>query len=249
MKFIFTIILAFFLSFSGYAQESDSFAAANVAYEQGDYLQAISLYQAILNQGLTSKELHYNLGNAYYKNDDLGQAILHYEKAARISPGDEQVQQNLNLAQSDVDFEVLEVPPFFLVRFWRGFHGVFSSTIWVVLQVVLGILFLVGIYLWSMPRYHNRRFAGFKLAALCLFLILLCYLAGASQSQYEQDSKIGILTTATTLLQEPNEGGEVLEELTPGVKVIILDKVDVWYKVSLINKEQGWVRVEGVGLV
>lgn len=248
MRPLITLIIILF-SITLMSQDGDLFQSAVQAYERQDYQKAITTYKSILDQDLSSTELHFNLGNAYYKNQELGKAILHFEKAARLSPSDSKVQQNLSIARSEVELEVLEVPAFFLLRFWRGCYSLLSSTVWVALQFVLGLLFLAGIYLWRLPSNPEKKLKGFKIAAVSLPLLLLCYFAGASASKHEQDSGSAIVTTETELVLEPHEGGEVLEELTPGVKVLLLDKVDVWYKVSLINKEQGWVRVENLGLI
>ena len=78
------------------------FDQANKLYEQGKYNDAISAYEEIVKSGHTSAALHFNLGNAWLKTDRLGYALLHYRLAARLSPRDAEVRQNLLLARARI---------------------------------------------------------------------------------------------------------------------------------------------------
>src|SRR5690606_10297253 len=71
---------------------------ANQAYEAGDYATAVRNYEALLAQGVQHGALHYNLGNAYFRGDRLGKALLHFYKAKKYLPGDKDVLNNLAVA-------------------------------------------------------------------------------------------------------------------------------------------------------
>ena len=226
-----------------------TFESANASYIAGDFKTAITTYEALLSEGNISKELHYNMGNAYYQDSQLGPAILHFEKALKLAPSDKNVKGNLDIAKSEVELEVLEVPPFFMLRFWSGLHGLFSSTVWVVIQILLVIALLYALYLWSLSRVDETRLKGFRLFSILLPLLFLVYFLGRSASKQELAQNDGIIMQNSALTSDPLDKSEVLEELTPGVKVQILDKVDTWYKVSLVNKAQGWVQKDVVGVI
>ena len=81
------------------AQEA-FFDEGNRRYREGDYAGAVELYGRILESGVESGELHYNLGNAWFRLGELGPAILHYERARRIMPRDDDLGTNLELARS-----------------------------------------------------------------------------------------------------------------------------------------------------
>ena len=101
-----TIILTLLLVFASSLKASveNSFVEANNMYKNGNYQEAIDMYQSILDGGYESAALYYNLGNAYFRTDNLGAAILNYERALQIDPSDKEIQQNLDY--SDVDLQL-----------------------------------------------------------------------------------------------------------------------------------------------
>jgi len=243
------LLLVFLLSaFCSTGQENNAFQAANKAYNEGNYTVAITTYKQLLTGG-ESSELHYNLGNAYYKNQQLGEAILHFEKALKLNPGDKNIIENLAIAKEAVELEVLQVPTFFVLRMWRGFYGLLSSSAWVILQMLWIIGLLYGLYLWTLSRDASIRVRGLKLIAVLLPLLLLSYFAGRSAHYGETAEDDGVVLRSAPLVNEPLDKSETLEELTPGVKVEILDQLDAWYKVGLANKAQGWVKKDAVGII
>ena len=228
------------------AQSVSDFQNANAAYGSGQYDKAIASYEALLAQGLHSKELHYNLGQAHYKQGQLGKAILHLEKAAKLAPGDKKIADDLSIAYADVEVEVLEVPDFLLVRLWKGMHSLLSANGWVIVQWLLVLILLVGIYLWRLSQSSPSRVRGFMMMLCAIPLLMLSYFLGRSQHTTETSSVTAIVMESTVLGDTPSDDPQVLEDLSPGVKVKILDRVEEWYKVSLINKAQGWVKVDAL---
>jgi tetratricopeptide (TPR) repeat protein len=78
------------------------FARANQLYEEGRYQEAVAKYEEILASGMQDGRVYYNLGNAYFKQDKLGPAILNYERAQRLMPRDEDIKVNLAYARSQI---------------------------------------------------------------------------------------------------------------------------------------------------
>lgn len=79
-----------------------SWQSANQFYSDGNYEDAVNQYESILNSGYESSELYFNLGNAYFKLNQIPSAILYYEKARKLAPEDEQINFNLSLANSRI---------------------------------------------------------------------------------------------------------------------------------------------------
>ena len=242
-------LIGFVLMSLALSAQLSSFESANKAYKDGDFATAVSSYEQLISEGNASKEVHYNIANAYYKNSQLGHAILHYEKALKLDPSDKNIKGNLEIANGEIELEILEVPPFFVFRVWRGLYSIFSSTVWVILQVVLVLAILYGLYLWSLSRVNTSKLKGLRLIGILLPLLFIAYFCGRAAHHQETAQDDGIILQSANLTSDPLEKSETLEELTPGVKVMILDKVDTWYKVSLVNKAQGWVQKDVVGLI
>ena len=117
-------------------------AKANQAYNQGLYDSAINLYTAVLNEGLESYELYYNLGNAFFKNNQLPSAILYYEKAKKIAPNNDDVNFNLSIANSMIVDKIEKVPEMFYKRWWNYFYNAFSEDKWTIFSILSWIILL-----------------------------------------------------------------------------------------------------------
>ena len=99
------------------------FDEGNRLYQAGDFDGALDRYRRILDAGLESGDLHYNIGNTYFRLGELGPAILHYERARRLMPGDDDLLANLALARSLTADEIVPRPRFWLFRlvdWWVG---------------------------------------------------------------------------------------------------------------------------------
>ena len=74
--------------------------AANTAYINSDYHRAIDAYRQLILRGYASDKLYYNLANAYFKVGRYGKAILYYNRALRLAPGDADIRYNLDVANT-----------------------------------------------------------------------------------------------------------------------------------------------------
>ena len=91
------ILLLLFTSVVSFATKNLQ-ANAEKAYSNKNYKESITAYETILNEGQVSYKLYYNLGNAYYKNNELGKAIYNYELANKLQPNNKDVKTNLRIA-------------------------------------------------------------------------------------------------------------------------------------------------------
>lgn len=250
---ILSSLIFHFVGFSLCGQSSEDhteiFKQANKAYLEGEYSKAIESFTALTSQGYNSTALFYNLGNAYMKNDKLAQAILHYEKALKLSPNDEDIKNNLELAKEKVDTPVLEIPDFLPLRIWKSIASGLSANLWMVFQILLGIAILVGVYLWRISLETSKRSRGLLIVVSSLILFLFCYAAGRTSHSLDTLSEVGIIMDKTSLMGGPEKRSEEKEVLHPGVKVKIMDRLDDWYQVQLMNKDEGWVSQEVVEMI
>ena len=106
-----------FLSISLMADGNEAlFEAANGHYANGNFEEAITGYQQILQTRQESSEVYYNLANAYFKTNQLSLAILHYERGLLLSPGDEDIRYNLAIANELISDKIDTLPEFFLTN-------------------------------------------------------------------------------------------------------------------------------------
>ena len=213
------------------------------AYTAGDYTQALEDWEAVRSTGLMSRELYYNLGNACFKSNELGQAILWYERALRLDPSDPDVRYNLDYARALTQDRIDEIPEVFYEQWGHALCYLLPSNTWAVLcwvflalTVALALLFLLG----STP---GRRRLGF----FCGIVTLLLSLLGWDFAQWQrtealrQDQAI-IMRPVSSVKSSPSaDGAKDLFILHEGTRVRVLDNVSGFSNIELADGRQGWI--------
>ena len=220
------------------------FEEANELFKSNEFSAAIEKYEAIEMQGYKSSELFYNLGNAYYKINKPGKAILNYERALLISTAKSRsdIKYNLDLARENLPDDIEVLPPFFLKRWKENVRQVTSSKGWSILALLFFWLGLGGFVVWLKGESRERRKIGFVVGlALIVFCAIPFYLAIDSLSVEKSSGLAVIMTTEVNLRSAPDEVSTSTLLLHEGTSVELLDQIGEWYKVKLLNGEQGWL--------
>src|SRR5439155_1410832 len=110
-----TLAILFCLTFGiasvGFAQSDAEFAKANQGYAQGRFKEAIDGYESLVRSGQWSANVFYDLGNAYFRTNDFGRAILNYERSLALEQHHPEATANLQIATADTANSVLVLPP------------------------------------------------------------------------------------------------------------------------------------------
>lgn len=224
-------------------------ASGSRHYEQGDYAAAAADYQRILDYGIQSEVVHYNLGNAQFKQGELGEAILSYEKALALNPRDPEAAGNLAYAVSlTVDAVETEEGPFPLRAF-----------LWLLHRTTAGedaLLLLLAIYLLGATctaaiflRRGNRRPLLYVAAAL---LLMTAWSGGAlAWKEYRQlgQQRAVILTEKVDALSGPAEDYKPLFTVHEGLQAVVRNRRGDWVQILLPNGLMGWVPAASIGIV
>lgn len=139
MKKIVFFLLVQFVTLGAFAQEA-TIKEAEVAYTKEDYGKAIELYEGLLKTHGESAEIYYNLGNAYYKENKIAPAILNYERALLLDPGDGDIRFNLQLARQKSVDKIEPVGDFFLHRWFDKVQNMGAADSWAQIGIVCFIL-------------------------------------------------------------------------------------------------------------
>jgi len=247
------LILFFVLSFSVVFAESsvkDLMKQANEFYVKGQFEEAIKIYKAIVEDGYEGTSLFYNLGNAYYRTGKIGYAILYYEKALKLSPDDEDVQHNLQLANLNLKDKIEALPPFFLFRIWESLLSTFSTDGWTILSYLffLLVLFTLGFYFFA-KNITQQRIAFYSFIVSLILLITSVSLLIVKLNQ-ETKLKYGIvLDSSLTAKISPDPQGKNAFIIHEGLKVKVEDQVDKWIKIRLEDGQVGWVENFSIGII
>ena len=250
MKKIYFSLLFVFASVLAYGQETTK-AQADSAYINNDYANAVYLYEDILaNQG-ESADIYYNLGNSYYKMDNIAKAILNYEKALMLNPGNGDIRFNSELAQSKTVDKVTPMSEVFLVTWMKSLTNTMSEQGWSKLAIASFILTLLGLVLYFFSKKIAMKKIGF-ISALCLMLvcILANVFASSQKSKAQSHSSAIIMEPSVTVKSTPNEGGTELFILHEGRKVMIKDNtMREWKEIQLEDGNAGWVPASVIEII
>lgn len=230
----------------GMAQETnDWFEGGNAAYNEGNYEQALTMYENIVESGMESAALYYNMGNTYYKMKEYPHAILYYEKALKLDPGNEDIRTNLEIANLAVVDKINEIPQSFISRWWNGLKSSFSVDGWAWISVASFAMLLLCLFLFFMACRTGLRKAGFfvgLLMVVCLSLSLV-FAIGKQRDLNRQDEAI-IMTPTVTAKSSPSEKGIDLFVLHEGTKVRVLDAASEWCKIRIADGSVGWLQAK-----
>ncbi|TZF81912.1 tetratricopeptide repeat protein [Pedobacter sp. BS3] len=218
------------------------FEKGNEQYAKSKYNDAITSYQQILDAGYQSAALYYNLGNAYYKNGRIAPAILNYEKAYRLSPGDEDIRFNIRFANSKITDKVIEAPELFIQQWWKGLLFSFTANTWAGLSVLLVLaasaLFIVYLFAAMVSVKRTSFYAGLTLLILgCLVIII----TNRQAHYFETHREAIVFTPSVTVKSSPNADSGNLFVLHEGTKVQLLENFGDWMRIRLANGNEGWI--------
>ena len=226
---------------------NETFAKANEAYAQEMYAEAIELYEQIIAVKYESAELYFNLGNAYFKQNEIPSAILNYEKAKKLKPNDDDINFNLNVANTKIVDKIEPVPELFLKQWWRAVYNLFSADAWAKVSVFCLILFfvLMGFYLFSKLMLIRKTsfYAGIVLLFFAFFTFIVAYQKYHLLSSQQEAI---IFTPTITIKSSPNPNSVDLFVLHEGSKVKIIEHVGEWSEIKIANGSVGWLPTEAL---
>lgn len=226
----------------GAAQE-DAFVRGNQFYQEGRFDEAVHAYRSVLGAGLESADVRYNLGNAFFKADSLGRAILNWERALALDPGHDDARSNLELARTLTQDAVEPLPVFWLVRAWRWWIR------WLPRPVLLALAGMAWVALWAgvAMRYLARRpgvrriAGGLAVTGAGLVAILLPPVSAREFGVGAVERGV-ILAGSVPVRSAPTaDDNLVLFEIHEGTRVRIDQRTDAWAEVVLDDGKVGWV--------
>ncbi len=219
----------------------------NKAYMDGAYDKAVEEYSAILEGGEYSMELYYNLANAYFKMENIGKAILYYNKALRIAPSQEDVLHNLAIAETRTKDKITAVPEFFLHRWMRVVRNSVSCNAWGALSLLFFALILTFVLLFLLASRLGVRKAGFY-GALCSLLLFVATTAFAISSRNDilTEDEAVVMSSAISVKSSPDRSATDLFVLHEGTKLRIVAEFDEWIEVVIADGKKGWTERKNI---
>lgn len=243
-NFFFLIICMSIFSLQLSAQTK---ADVDKLYQKGNYMQAVKGYEKLLKQG-ESAALYYNLGNSYYRLDNIPHAVLSYERAQRLAPSDEDIRFNLQLAQSKTIDNLTPEPEIFFITWYKALVNYLSVDMWAILSLVCLFISILALVVYLFVDIEFLRKLSKVVLPVFFFLFIINTFFAIQQVYLLDSASHGIIMTPSAVVRKtPDQKSAEAFILHEGSKVRITDNsMSQWTEIKLSDGRQGWIKAENV---
>lgn len=228
--------------FAGDNSPLANFETANNAYKNGEYDQAIAQYKELAEQG-ESTALYFNLGNAYFKTNQVAKSILYYERALQLSPSDPDIHYNLKLANDRIKDKIEKLPELNITRWWKTFTTSFGVDSWAWGAIGLMAIATALLLLFFVATARGLRMFGFYAGLLFVLLAgFSFYQASRAQQMISAQTSAIIMAPRIDVKGAPTNSGVNVFVIHEGTKVLILGERDGWVNIRIASGGEGWIK-------
>lgn len=227
---------------------------AESAYINKNFEESIKLYEAevaknkLINQ--ESPELYYNLGNAYFRDNQVAKAIVNYERALLLNPGDSDIRHNLRFARTRIEDKIDSSDSFFINKWVRAIQNLYSANAWATIGIVLFILLIVAVGSYMISYRLIIRKVSFYIGISLLFLVVTTNVFAFNQKRKIVDRSTAIVMSASvSIYTSPDAHSQELFRLHEGAKVKIKREEGRWIEILIANGSVGWLQKKNVEII
>ncbi|PKL90307.1 MAG: hypothetical protein CVV23_00185 [Ignavibacteriae bacterium HGW-Ignavibacteriae-2] len=237
------ILLSTFILYSvSSAQVENLMEKANKHYQEEQFNEAIVEYNKIIDQGYVSDALFYNLGNSYFRINQLGYAILNYERGLKLSPNDDDLKYNLEIANARTVDKIKNVPKLFITEWWELLLTSLSINGWSVLVSLSFITLLLSLTFYFVGKSGRIQRIGFMSGSISFAVFVLFIIILFSVYNREMSTDYGVvIKTEVSAKQTPDQKSSDVFIIHEGLKFELEDKVNDWSKIRLSDGKVGWL--------
>lgn len=242
LRWWFLVVLAAYTCMVSAQTPESVFQHANEFYRAGNYQEAVHEYESILQQGIVSADVYYNLGDAYYRSGKLAPAILAFERAARLRPHDADIEHNLKLLYLKTPDRIEPVPDLFLLQWLRTVGSLVSPAVvrgfflagWILLFALLSAVALIR----SVAMIRMLR-----ISLLVCFIVVVVWGAMLGIQSLQDTSTGQAIVTAQVVTAKSSPDARSVDAFVihEGLKVKCTDAVGEWVKITLADGKVGWL--------
>ena len=223
-----------------------NFDEGNLHYRQGEYRGAVDSYSQAIDESVVSGALLFNMGNAYFRLDEIGQAIRYYEKAAEVIPESTELRHNLVIARAQTIDQFSQLPKPIWESWWQWVIRTFGSRA----LFAVGVAFYLGAAVTVAIRIRDgqtpwRR----RILTLTAVLAAVFISTGFAASVEEQTARRAVILTDEVSLRESPDGPTSDTEIHEGLVVGVATARAEWVEITLPNGVRGWVRAASLGVI
>ncbi|MDR1371248.1 MAG: tetratricopeptide repeat protein [Dysgonamonadaceae bacterium] len=234
----------------GFSSKAQSLEEATAAYSKGEFGKAAEIYENLLKTNGESAELYYNIGNCYYRLNKTASAILNYERALLIHPGDKDTRMNLDIVKLKAIDRIEPVDEFFLTEWVENVQNMFSANAWSYSGVTCFLLLIGCLVGFFFSRKIILKKCGFYVGIGMIVLCISCNIFAYNQKKKLTNRNAAVVFAPTvTIKSTPDNSGADLFILHEGAKVIIKSKLGNWNEIETADGNIGWIKIEYIEVI
>ena len=235
LLFLFTFQFAFSINVDSV------FVSANNFYEKSDFQNAINEYKKIIDSEISSSVLYYNIGNSYFKLNELGYARLYYEKAKLLDPNDVDLIYNLEILETRLVDDIPKLSSFFLIDIFKKISQTLTSSTWSLLTLIFTYLSVILISIIMLHKSKKYRTFALNLFLISLPALIISVFFLLSNIIYTKE--YGILTITNSYIKTaPSSNSDNAFIINEGAKFELIDNVNKWSRIQLEDGNNGWIQ-------
>jgi len=218
-------------------EPGELFVEANTAYEQGDYATAIRDYLELIDRDVNSGQMHFNLGNAYLRNGELGRATAQFRRSRNLLPRDEDIRANLTFARESTRDAIAPPEPSPVLSTLLFWHYRLSRAELAMLAVVVSVVF------WSLAivRVYHRASELLGWILIALLVVLLGTVGSLLGHRFFSQPVAVVVPQEIEAFTAPDIESVVRFKLHAGTELRVRDEREGWLRVVLPDEQQGWI--------
>lgn len=223
-------------------------------YNNNDFREVIDILEKERSEqkakGLESPNLYYNLGNAYFRVNDMAHARLNYERALLLDPGDRDTRHNIDYLMTKIEDKILVADTFFLSTWFNAVQNLFGSNTWSKIAMVSFILFILCLGVFFIGRYITMKKAAFYIGLVLIILVIFGNVFAYRQKEkIENRDTAVVMAGSASMMSSPDINSKELVILHSGSKVTVTKEDRNWLEVQLDSGDIGWIQRDKIEII
>lgn len=230
---------------------SESESEAEAAYRQNSFAESIKLYESEIGKNKQIKkespELYYNLGNAYFRDNQIAKAILNYERALLLDPGDSDIRHNLRFAKTRIEDKIDSADSFFINQWIRNIQNLHTANTWATISIILFLALIIAVGVYMISTQITIRKISFYSGIVLLSMMIIANTFAFKQKDKVVNRSTGIVMSASvSIYTSPDAHSQELFRLHEGSKVRIKREEGNWFEIVIANGSVGWLQKKNI---
>ena len=227
----------------------ENFYKANNYYNNSKYLESINIYESILAEGWESSNLYYNLGNSYFRQNQIGQSIWAYNKALKMDPRNEDLIKNLSIAEAKIKDRIILPDEFYFVKVYGNFKSRYTLKEWLLAGGIIVLFTVVSFLISEFQILNNWKIV--RVVKILMLLTVMIHLVTLDKFFDDNDDKLGIIIdNQVKAYSGPFYGdNSVLFNINEGTEVMIKQNQKNWTEIILLDGKRAWITSNNIRLL